>query len=163
MRDEEEAGGSRSCATAEPNSAPAPSQPSFIIPPVEPPSGIIGTGGGDDGESAVDGLDDGDAEPLVTGGIDEDIGKTVEGLEVGIGDAVEEMDTRRESGTVGGTEDAPGVGGGSADGDEMDIGGEIGQGLDGLEDVLAGLDGADGEDEPRGQGVAAADIGGGSG
>ena len=46
MRDEEEAGGSRSCATAEPNPAPAPSQPSFIIPPVEPPSGIIGTGGG---------------------------------------------------------------------------------------------------------------------
>jgi hypothetical protein len=32
--------------TAGPEPAPAPSQPSFIIPPVEPPSGIIGTGGG---------------------------------------------------------------------------------------------------------------------
>ena len=33
---------------AESHPAPTPSQPSFIIPPVEPPSGIIGTGGGED-------------------------------------------------------------------------------------------------------------------
>ena len=51
-------------------------------------------GTGDDGETALDGFDDGDAKAFVTGGIDTGLGHLIEGGEIGIGNILEEMNTR---------------------------------------------------------------------
>jgi len=51
-----------------------------------------GTGGRNDGDSRMDGLDDGDAEPLETGGIDEKGGTLVEGRQLAQRNAVQQSD-----------------------------------------------------------------------
>ena len=51
-----------------------------------------GTGTGDNGESCGNCLDNGDAETLVTGGIDKSLGKTIDNGEVCIRDTAQQVD-----------------------------------------------------------------------
>ena len=111
-------------------------------------AGLLETGAcaGDDGQTAADGLDDGDAEPLVTRGIDEGLGLGIELRQLIVGDIVEERHARLQTVELDVTTHLVGVAGGTAHDDQTDGVGEVVEGLDGQEDVLAALDGADGED-----------------
>ena len=122
-----------------------------------------GTSAGNDGESAVDGFDDGDAEAFVAGGIDEGVCQGIEDGEVGIADAMEDDDTLLQVVATDEGADAVGIGGALADEDESDVRGEVLQGFDGEEGVLALFDGADTEDEGGVQTETTAHVGDGVG
>ena len=104
---------------------------------------------GDDGESAADGLDDGDAEAFIARGVDESLSTCVEGGELGIADAMEDMDAAVEAVGTDIALHVVGLGCVAAYNDEVEVGGQdfgLFEGLDGQEDVLTGLDGADVQD-----------------
>ncbi len=119
-----------------------------------------GTVGGEDGELAGEGLDDGEAERLVERWEDEGIGGAVDGGEIGRGDVVEQLDER---GVGEGFEAAveSGIAAvGARDGDERDgpvpARGEEFEGVEDAAEIFAGVDGAHEEQEARREAVARA-------
>ncbi len=102
-----------------------------------------GARAGHHGQTAADGLDDGNAKTLVARGIDKGLGVGVEGGEIVVGDVVTDLDAVAQAVGLSVSGDGVGIGGVATDDDQSEVGGEKGECLDGQKDVLAGLDGAD--------------------
>ena len=112
----------------------------------------------DNGKTALDGFDNGNAKAFVTGGIDADFCHLKDGGEVVGGDVMKEFDTMADTETTGFLQHFVGIGGATAYDDELEVVGQKGQGLDGKGDILAGLNGADIDQIAGGELVAGVDF-----
>ena len=115
-------------------------------------------GTGNNGKSALDGFDNGNAKAFITGGIDASLGHLINGRKIGIGNSLQQMETGINTQTTGFGENLLGIRLLTTYNDEMEVFGQQGKGLDGQKDVLTLFDGTHMNDVAVGELVAGIDF-----
>jgi hypothetical protein len=115
-------------------------------------------GTGNNGKTALDSFDNGNAKAFISGGIDAGLGHLIKGGKIGIGNSLQQMETGINSQTTGFRENLLGIRLLTTYNDEMEVFGQQGKGLDGQKDVLTLFDSAYMNDVAIGELVAGIDL-----